>query len=94
MIYCVLNIIVTRPILRLNENTHLYPFYCVSFIPELSVRIILRYSTRPPSCTTPQQLAIYEQATKSLAVRESIKILTLFKGSLKCQSLEMDSNSG
>ena len=30
-------------ILRLNENTHSYPFYTVSFIPELSVRIILRY---------------------------------------------------
>ena len=34
---------VTRPILRLNENTHLYPFCCVSFKLELSVMIILRY---------------------------------------------------
>ena len=43
-------------ILRLNENTHLYPFYCASFILELSVRIILRYNTGhvqylDPHCT-------------------------------------------
>ena len=35
--------------MRLNENRHLYPFYCVSFILELSVMISLRYR-QIPSC--------------------------------------------
>ena len=45
---CYETIMFGRVILRLNENRHSYPFYCVSFILELSVMIILRYL-----CSTP-----------------------------------------